>query len=72
MEKSRQTKPARDYSGVFLLLILVGIVVVVLGLMMAVAHSTARSRIEVVRAQQGIEQGVVHQVRFVMPRWIYQ
>jgi cell division protein FtsN len=67
MEKSRQTRSGRDYSGVFLMLILIGIVVVVLGLMMAVAHSTARSQLAQVRA----EPGVMHQARFVTPRWIY-
>lgn len=64
MKKSRQTTPGRDYSGVFLMLILIGIVVVVLGLMMAVAHSTARSRIANARA----EPGVMHQVRTAAPR----
>ncbi len=67
MEKSRQTKTGRDYSGVFLVLILIGIVVVVLGLMMAVAHSTARSRMALARA----EPGVTHQAGFMMPQWIY-
>jgi cell division protein FtsN len=67
MEKSRQTRSGRDYSGVFLMLILIGIVVVVLGLMMAVAHSTARSRM----AQARAEPADTHQARFVTARWIY-
>ena len=33
----------KDYSDMFLAAILIGIVVVVLGVMMAVAHSTSRS-----------------------------
>jgi cell division protein FtsN len=67
MEKSRQTKTGRDYSSMFLVLILIGIVVVVLGLMMAVAHSTARSRM----ALAGAEPADTYQARFVTPRWIY-
>jgi flagellar basal body-associated protein FliL len=61
MKKSRQTGPGRDYSSAFLVLILIGIIVVVLGLMMAVAHSTARVRIAASRADCRAAQ----QARFV-------
>lgn len=72
MEKSRQTKPGRDYSGVFLMLILIGIVVVVLGLMMAVAHSTARSRLALARAEHGlVDRARSHQAHFMAPQRIY-
>jgi len=67
MEKSRQTKPGRDYSGVFLVLILIGIVVVVLGLMMAVAYSTARPRATPIR----FERGITHRMHPVAPHRIY-
>jgi hypothetical protein len=66
MEKSRQTKSRRDYSGIFLVLILIGIAVVVLGLMMAVAQS-ARSRTSIARAEHGVPQ----QARFMTPQQIY-
>ncbi len=54
MEKRRQTGSGRDYSGVFLVLILIGIVVVVLGLMMAAAYSTARPRTTPMRFERSI------------------
>ncbi len=40
--KQRRTTATRDYGDLFLVMTLVGIVMVVLGLMMAVAHSNAR------------------------------
>lgn len=67
MEESRQTGPGRDYSGAFLVLILIGIVVVVLGLMMAVAHSNARPRTSLTR----FEHGATHRARAVAPHRIY-
>lgn len=39
----RRTPASKDYGFLFLATILIGIVVVVLGVMMAVAHSTSRS-----------------------------
>lgn len=67
MKKSRRTRPGRDCGSAFLVLILIGIIVVVLGLMMAMSHATARLPAALERA----EQGVSHQVRSVAPHRIY-